>query len=390
MQAFTEELQTVNAELVAKNDLLSRLNSDFQNLLDSTQIATLFLNKDLLITRFTPRVTELFRLRETDSGRPITDIASHLDYPTMTADAAAVLGGLDIIEREVPLTRDNKTYLLQMRPYRTVDKTIAGVVMTFVDVSEPKRLLVEELLRTQNQTLERRVAERTAALEASTRALLQQTAERERAEDMLRQSQKMEAIGKVTVGIAHDFNNLLGVIIGNAEIMLDALKDRPGEAEQAREILSSALSGADLTRRLLAFARRQPLQPRHINLNTILPHHVAMLGRMLGETISITTTWAADLWLTTADPSQIGDALLNLALNARDSMPHGEPSPSPPSMRIATDRTRLGPATRWRATTWCWLWRIPASVCRPRSPSAQPSRSFRPSRPAPGPVSGSA
>ena len=102
----------------------------------------------------------------------------------------------------------------------------------------------------------------------------------------------------------------------------------------AREILNSALSGADLTRRLLAFARRQTLQPRRIDLNAYLPNHIAILRRLLGESIAISTTLAADLWPIRADPSQVGDALLNLAINARDAMPHGGPSRSRRRIRI--------------------------------------------------------
>ena len=98
---------------------------------------------------------------------------------------------------------------------------------------------------------------------------------------------------------------------------------KPTRPILAREILNSALSGADLTRRLLAVARRQTLQPRRIDLNAYLPNHVAILRRVLGETIQIEQTLAADLWPIRADPSQVGDALLNLAINARDAMPRG-------------------------------------------------------------------
>jgi PAS domain S-box-containing protein len=143
-----------------------------------------------------------------------------------------------------------------------------------------------------------------------------------RAEAELRQAQKMEAIGQLTGGIAHDFNNLLGVIIGNVEFLLESPRDAT-QAEMAKEILDSALSGADLTRRLLAFARRQPLQPRRIDLNAYLPNHIAIVRRLLGEAVTISTDLSADLWPTRADPSQVGDALLNLAINARDAMPHG-------------------------------------------------------------------
>jgi PAS domain S-box-containing protein len=153
-------------------------------------------------------------------------------------------------------------------------------------------------------------------------ALTEDVTREKRVEAELRQAQKMEAIGQLTGGIAHDFNNLLGVIIGNVEFLIDTVRDKD-QSEMAKEILGSALSGADLTRRLLAFARRQPLQPRQIDLNAYLPNHIAILRRLLGETIAITTTLADDLWPTRADPSQVGDVLLNLAINARDAMPQG-------------------------------------------------------------------
>ena len=154
-------------------------------------------------------------------------------------------------------------------------------------------------------------------------ALVVDITREKRAEAELRQAQKMEAVGQLTGGIAHDFNNLLGVIIGNAEFLLDAVRGTIEGAMLAQEILDSAMSGADLTRRLLAFARRQPLQPRLINLNEYLPNHIAMLRRLLGETIQINMRLAEELWPTRADSSQVGDALLNLVINARDAMPHG-------------------------------------------------------------------
>jgi PAS domain S-box-containing protein len=165
-------------------------------------------------------------------------------------------------------------------------------------------------------------------------ALTEDVTREKRVEAELRQAQKMEAIGQLTGGIAHDFNNLLGVIIGNVEFLIDTARDKD-QSDMAKEILGSALSGADLTRRLLAFARRQPLQPREIDLNAYLPNHIAILRRLLGETIAITTTLAYDLWPTRADPSQVGDVLLNLAINARDAMPHGG------TISIATANARV-------------------------------------------------
>jgi signal transduction histidine kinase/ActR/RegA family two-component response regulator len=163
----------------------------------------------------------------------------------------------------------------------------------------------------------------TEQLEHANGLLKRQIAERQRAEEMLRRVQKMEAVGQLTGGVAHDFNNLLSVIIGNAEFLLDAVRNEPERLELTREILNSAMSGADLTRRLLAFARRQPLQPQLIDLTELLPRQLTMLHRLLGDTIHVTATLAPDLWLTHADPSQVGDVLLNLALNARDAMPCG-------------------------------------------------------------------
>jgi two-component system CheB/CheR fusion protein len=323
MQSTNEELQTINLELTTKNDMLTRLNNDFQNLLDATQIATVFLDPQLRITRFTPPIIELFRLRESDLGRPITDITSHLNYDNLPADVAAVLDQHQIIEREVQLNEGGTSFLMRIRPYRTGAKAVEGVVIAFIDISAQKRQQAGEAMQSLNQTLERRVAERTTELETSAHQLTHQISERRYAEEMLRQAQKLEAVGKLTGGIAHDFNNLLGVIIGNVELLLDVARENADQTDLAREILNSALRGAELTRRLLAFARKQPLQPQLIDLNILLPNHLATLHRTLGEAIHVTATMAPRLWLTHADPSQIGDALLNLALNARDAMPDG-------------------------------------------------------------------
>jgi signal transduction histidine kinase len=139
----------------------------------------------------------------------------------------------------------------------------------------------------------------------------------------LRQAQKVEAIGQLTGGIAHDFNNLLGVIVGNLDMLLDTLRSDADRSELADSALNAALHGAELTKRLLAFARQQPLSARVIDLNELLPGTIAMLRRTLGEGIHISAALADGLWLARADPSQVEDALLNLAINARDAMPKG-------------------------------------------------------------------
>jgi two-component system, NtrC family, sensor kinase len=142
-------------------------------------------------------------------------------------------------------------------------------------------------------------------------------------EQQLRRSQKMEAMGQLTGGVAHDFNNLLGVIVANADLLLEAVKDNPAQAELVNEILGSAAHGAQLTHRLLAFGRQQPLSAQVVDLNEGLPRIVTILQRTLGEQITIRTVLGDALWRTAVDPTQIEDALLNLAINARDAMPDG-------------------------------------------------------------------
>jgi PAS domain S-box-containing protein len=153
--------------------------------------------------------------------------------------------------------------------------------------------------------------------------VVQDVTQRKETETELRHAQRLEAMGQLTGGVAHDFNNLLGAIFGHTEFLLDLLADRSEERQLATEILECALNGAALTQRLLAFARRQPLQPAVIDLNEYVPVQASLLQRTLGETVTVEVVLAPELWLILADPSQIGDVLLNLAINARDAMPHG-------------------------------------------------------------------
>ncbi|MEO6228352.1 MAG: CheR family methyltransferase, partial [Thermomonas sp.] len=143
MQSINEELHTVNSEVNSKNETMHDLNNDLQNLMDSTHIATLFLDTQLQIKSFTPPTTDVFNLREGDRGRPITDIVARLDYPDLQQDVKQVLRTLAPRERELESPETGKTYMLRMTPYRTTDNRIDGVVLTFVDVSERKAYELE-------------------------------------------------------------------------------------------------------------------------------------------------------------------------------------------------------------------------------------------------------
>jgi len=148
-------------------------------------------------------------------------------------------------------------------------------------------------------------------------------AERTRLEAQLHQAQKMEAIGNLTGGMAHDFNNLLSVVIGNVDLLRDLKKHDPDIDELAGEALEAAFRGADLTRRLLAFARQQPLRPQRVDVNQLISGITRLLSRTLGEDIEIALDLSPELWPVVVDPAQLEASLTNLATNARDAMPDG-------------------------------------------------------------------
>jgi signal transduction histidine kinase len=164
------------------------------------------------------------------------------------------------------------------------------------------------------------LAQRAMKLEEDVR---QSVTDHRQIEAQLRQAQKMEAIGNLTGGMAHDFNNLLGVVIGNLDMLRDRKKSDAEVLELAGDALDAALRGADLTRRLLAFARRQPLQPKRIDLNILIESITRLLSRTLGENIEISLDLGPRLSPVVADPAQLEAALTNLATNARDAMPDG-------------------------------------------------------------------
>ncbi|GAV32588.1 Sensory transduction protein kinase [Roseomonas mucosa] len=212
--------------------------------------------------------------------------------------------------------------------FRILDtEHVLGLVLFFA-VSLLNSILVELLhqsLRTAQAArrkaealaaeLERRVAERTQALEAEQQ-------DRRRAEEALAQARHMESLGRLTGGIAHDFNNLLTVVIGQADRIIAATPDERlrGMARLARR---AAERGADLTRQLLAFSRRQVLQPRSLDMAQVLPALRELIARTIGDTIAVTAEAAPGLWMVRTDPAQFESAILNLAINARDAMPEG-------------------------------------------------------------------
>jgi two-component system cell cycle sensor histidine kinase/response regulator CckA len=197
------------------------------------------------------------------------------------------------------------------------------------DAFTPERLEVLALLASQiaisieNARLYANLELQTERIRAANISLQREVAERKRLETQLLQAQKMEAIGRLAGGIAHDFNNLLTAILGYADLMLT---DLAAAAPLRQEIQAIQLAGeraAALTRQLLAFSRQQVLQPELLDLNTIVVILSQLLRRLIGEDIELITLLGPDLGWVKADPGQIEQVVLNLAINARDAMPHG-------------------------------------------------------------------
>jgi len=207
-------------------------------------------------------------------------------------------------------------------PVPVVPDLLRAKVRVFAELYRKTRQL-----ETLNAELERRVAERTAELVQINadleRRVEERTAEREAALAQVHEMQKVESLGQLTGGVAHDFNNLLMAVLGNLEILRKYI---PDDAKLLRLIdgaIQGAERGATLTKRMLAFARRQELQPATVNVPQLVDSMVEMLSRSLGPGVEITTRFEDDVPAARVDPNQLELALLNLALNARDAMPRG-------------------------------------------------------------------
>jgi PAS domain S-box-containing protein len=250
-------------------------------------------------------------------GRPLHDVVHHTrpdgsPYPLCECPIDQAFPENDREQgEEVFVHKDGSFYPVAFTasPIRDAHGQPVGTVIEARNIEADLR--AKAAMEAFNATLERRVTE--------------EVARREQAEAQLRQAQKMEAVGRLTGGVAHDFNNLLTVVSGNLEMLQ---KHFGSEAEaRAQRLIANAMEGAGraatLTHRLLAFSRQSPLQPEMIDVNRLLAGMSDLLQRTLGEHIAVETVLAGGLWRTEADPNQLENAVLNLAVNARDAMPEG-------------------------------------------------------------------
>jgi len=239
-------------------------------------------------------------LADTEQSRIITET----DQRIMSTGVA------EVIEEKVSLPDGTvSVWLSTKEPLRSDTGEVIGLIGSSVDVTDRKN--AEQAIHELNATLEQRVKEAIK--------------EREEAQEALRQSQKMEAVGQLTGGIAHDFNNLLGGISGCLEMMQTKLAQ--GQFKDLDRYVSVALGaaqrGAALTHRLLAFSRRQALAPKPTDVHALITGLGPLVERTVGPSIQLQVSSSEPLWLALIDPGQLENALLNLCINARDAMPNG-------------------------------------------------------------------
>ncbi len=320
--------------------------SHFERLIENLPVGVCFIDADGKTVLSNPKYDEYVpnrRIPSTEPGRARRWVGLDSDGkvipPNQYVGARALRGeqvnGQDY--RYYPEDGGERWLRLSGVPLYDHTEQPAGAALVIIDVDAEKRN--EEMLRQFNQQLEQEVRLRTEALQQALDRLTVEVQERSRAEEQLRHSQKMDAVGQLTGGIAHDFNNMLTGIIGALDLIRLRLAsgrhdDLPRYLEAAR---GSAQRAASLTQRLLAFSRRQPLQTQPCAVNPLIRSLAELLQRSLSETVRFELALDDDAGLALVDPGQMENALLNLALNARDAMPDGG------TLRIETQRLALPP-----------------------------------------------
>ena len=309
----------VAASLIDQAGVRSRVCRDLGELVEALDDDAAF----VLMTEEAIRNADLKPLAQWLAGQPawsdlpfvlVTDHGGGPERNPIAARWLDTLGNVSFIERPF---------------HPTTLMSVARVTLKGRRRQHETRSLLEDLRRGElrlqqiNDQLERRVEERTAQLQHAHDELLAQIAERARTEDQLRHMQKLESIGQLTGGVAHDFNNLLTAVLGNLELLRKRLPHDPATDRLIEGATQGAQRGAALTQRLLAFARRQALQPKPTDLAELVRGVADLLRRSLGPNIEIAFDLPAGLPAASADHNQIELALLNLAVNARDAMPDG-------------------------------------------------------------------
>jgi signal transduction histidine kinase len=276
----------------------------------------------------------LIRERERSKHTPIifltasdpSELAVFRGYSVGAVDYLVKPFAPEILKSKVAVFVD----LFQMREKTRQQTEQLAAINQNLERENAERKRAEEELRRSHDELERRVQERTAELAKANEALQAELVERERMEkektnieQQLRQAHKMEAIGKLAGGVAHDFNNLVTIISGYSDMLLSRIGPENSTRRELEQIKKAGDRAHSLTRQLLAFSRRQMLQPKVLDLNAVVTNLEPMLQRLIGENIELVIELKPGLGQVKADPGQIEQVIMNLAINARDAMPQG-------------------------------------------------------------------
>jgi signal transduction histidine kinase len=285
LQSVNEELTTVNSQLNENLAELTATNNDLANLLAATEIATVFLDSQLRIKRFTPRATELLNLIPADRGRPISHISQNFDGKELAAESEKTLSSLTPTEREVQ-THDGRWHTMRILPYRTLDDRIDGVVITFSDVTRLKR--VEQ--------------------------------ERRELEGRVLHSQKLESLGVLAGGVAHDFNNLLTGVLGSASLAQELLPDNEPVRELIKHIERAGHRAADLTRQMLAYSGKGRFEVVAVSLPELVHEMAELVKASISKKVALDFDFPENLPPIEADATQIRQLVMNLVTNAAEAI----------------------------------------------------------------------
>jgi two-component system CheB/CheR fusion protein len=306
LQSINEELQTVNQQNRLKVEELGQLSSDLQNLLVATDIATLFLDRDFRILRFTPKLGDVFNVRLTDRGRPISDLTHRLGYMDLIKDAQNVLSSLVPLERE--LRDDNgRWYLTRVHPYRSADDRIEGIVVTFIEVTDRKdaeRIRLELQKREQSAISDKIMREKEAELARVSRTLM---------------------VGELATSIAHEVNQPLAGVVTNAEAALRWLDGGKSNIPEAKNSLTLIVRDGNrasaVIKRVREFVKNESNGSTVIDIREIIRETIAFMQFDLEKNrVVLHLDFADHLAMIRADRVQLEQVILNLIVNATEAM----------------------------------------------------------------------
>ncbi len=291
LQSSKDELHKVNRELEEKAADVITANNDLRNLIDSTEIGTIFLDRELRIKRYTPHIEKLFNILPTDIDQPLGRFTHRLDHLHLQEDARQVLADLKNVEREI-LSKDGHWYIVRLLPYRTQEEDkIDGVVATFVEITERKRT---------EEALQKAQAELAHVIRVTT-------------------------LGEFTASIAHEVNQPLGAIVINGQACLRLLAGDPVDLNEARDAvectINDALRASEVIKRIRALLKKNAPEKSLLDINETIQEVIRMVsGELVKNRILLRTELEKNLPPVFGDRIQLQQVVLNLILNAKEAM----------------------------------------------------------------------